>query len=179
MNKSDKAYMDNECVQMPVSEDKSASLMLRQVNKEDAKLLFEWTNDPETRKNSFSSQPVLWENHVEWLSKKLADENCLFFILTDGTLDMGTIRLDIDREAKIGTISYSIDVNHRGKGLGGRMLALIEKEAKRAGVQCLLGGVKPENGASARCFVKNGYEVAEENVQEVLYRKAVIDKQLY
>ena len=146
---------------------------LRPVTAEDAKLLFEWTNEAETRKNSFSSEPVLWENHVKWLEKKIVDRNCLFFIMMVDEEPVGTVRLDVDEEERTGTISYSIDKRFRGQGLGGRILALAEEKAKEAGLQCLVGGVKPENKASGKCFVKNGYEVEEETATELVFRKNI------
>lgn len=153
--------------------DKVDTVNLRPVTGADAKLLFEWTNEAETRTNSFSSEPVLWENHVQWLEKKLADENCLFFIMMSEDSPVGTIRLDVEKESKTGTISYSIDKGFRGMGLGGRMLALAEEKAKEAGVHSLVGGVKPENKASGKCFLKNGYELVEETETELVYRKYV------
>lgn len=146
---------------------------LRPVTAKDAKLLFDWTNEAETRKNSFSSEPVLWENHVQWLDKKLADKNCLFFIMMLNGNPVGTVRLDMDEEGKTGTISYSIDKQFRGMGLGGRILALVEEKAKEAGLHSLVGGVKPENKASGKCFLKNGYELVEESSIELVYRKKI------
>lgn len=146
---------------------------LRPVTAEDAKLLFEWTNEAETRKNSFSSEPVLWENHVQWLDKKLKDKNCLFFIMMLNGNPVGTIRLDIDEGSKTGTISYSIDKQFRGIGLGGRILVLVEEKAKEAGLHSLIGGVKPENKASGKCFLKNGYDLVEETTTELVYRKNI------
>ena len=64
---------------------------LRAVTAEDAKTLFDWTNDPVTRQNSFQSKPVLWEEHIAWLQRKLEDENCFFFILTERTDQFITI----------------------------------------------------------------------------------------
>ncbi len=146
-------------------------LDLRPVTEADAKQLFEWTNEPETRKNSFSSEPVLWENHIAWLEKKLADKNCLFFILKQEEKPVGTIRLDVNPEAESGIISYSIDKGCRGKGLGSKILALVEEQGKKYGLRYLSGSVKPQNKASSHCFSKNGYELIQETPTEFVYRK--------
>lgn len=148
-------------------------LTLRPAEKADAKQLFEWTNEAETRKNSFSSEPVLWENHIAWLDKKLADRNCLFFILLYEEKPAGTVRLDVNTETESGVISYSIAKDFRGNGFGGKLLALAEEEGKRFGLRYLLGSVKPDNKASSRCFLKNGYEPAEETKTELVYRKQI------
>lgn len=142
---------------------------LRQVTREDAEILFAWTNEEETRKNSFSEEPVLWENHIQWLEKKLADKNCLFFILTDGDKELGTIRLDIVDAC--GQISYSIDKNERGQGLGSRLLSLVEQKARQEKLTLLQGSVKPENKASVKCFMENGYKVKAADEKEIVYQK--------
>lgn len=144
---------------------------LRQAVKEDAELLFAWTNEEETRKNSFSKEPVLWENHIQWFDKKLADKNCLFFVLTDGEKECGTVRLD--REGNCGIISYSIDKNRRGQGLGRRILSLAEEKAREIGLTVLQGSVKPENKASAKCFAANGFEIKKADEKEIVYQKFV------
>ena len=148
-------------------------LSLRRVTEADAKQLLEWTNETETRKNSFSSEFVSWENHIAWVKKKLSDENCLFFVLMLRGEPVGVIRLDVNPELKGGVISYSIDRNYRGMGLGSKLLALVEEEGKKAGLQYLTGSVKPQNIASSRCFLANGYELIQETPEELVYRKNI------
>lgn len=46
-------------------------LSLRKVIYEDYYLLFEWTNDEEVRKNSFSYDKVDIDTHKLWLKNKL------------------------------------------------------------------------------------------------------------
>ncbi len=199
---------------------------LRTVTPEDAKMLFAWTNDPVTRQNSFQSKPVLWEEHVAWLQRKLEDENCFFFILTDGKRDYGTIRVDcitvesndaddlkaddgqtdgasILGEEKYGLISFSIAPEQRGKGLGRKMLLLLEstlkinrieaglaedglteerqletqqaesQEHKSLKLNLLRGEVKKSNIASRRCFEENGYDLEKEIAGELIFFKRI------
>ncbi len=173
---------------------------LRKVTTDDAKTLFDWTNDPVTRQNSFQSKPVLWDEHVSWLQKKLHDKNCFFFILTDGKNDCGTIRLDcieikkeeietIDSasnstsESRYGLISFSIAPEQRGKGLGSKLLLLLEQkiidQQKNESylavprVKLLRGEVKKENIASRKCFETNGYKVEKEVSGELIFFKKI------
>lgn len=185
---------------------------LRKVTIEDAKTLFDWSNDPVTRQNSFQSKPITWDEHISWLRKKLNDENCFFYILTDGVNDCGTIRLDcIDRkdvenatidsendsennstsnvtsnstsESRYGLISFSIAPEQRGKGLGTKLLLLLEQklielqennvEVTVPKVNLLRGEVKKENVASRRCFEANGYEMENEMSGELIFSKKI------
>ncbi len=151
-------------------------VFLRPVTMEDAHTLFNWSNDPETRKNSFSSEPILWENHLEWLGKKLKSETSNLYILSNGVEEIGTIRLDFSKVRKIYLISYSIGSQFQGKGYGTEILSLIEDEArekKRQGVDVLslIGEVKQDNYASIRCFEKNDYLLQSEDELEKIFCK--------
>lgn len=133
------------------------SEFLRKVTWEDAKLLLDWSNDEEVRKNSFCTNKITWEEHVRWLERKLDDERCLFYIYMSEKEAVGQIRVDISE--RTGTISYSIGKAFRGKGYGGRMLNAMEKLIKNehSEVSCLQAEVKVENIISRRKFENTGY----------------------
>ena len=46
-------------------------ISFRRATIEDAELLFSWANDFDVRRNAFSQQEILWDEHVEWFQKKL------------------------------------------------------------------------------------------------------------
>ena len=152
---------------------------LREVTMQDITILFDWTNDPVTRQNSFQTAPVLWEEHVMWLNRKLNDENCFFYILTDGEKNYGTIRLDYKEEDSSALISFSVDAAHRGQGMGNYLLALAEKKAMEIStgeiaIKTLIGEVKIENLASSKSFEKNGYLLKAEENGEYIFTKNII-----
>ena len=71
-------------------------LSLREATKEDCTLLFRWVNDPEVRRSSLSSEPIDWEEHVAWLTKKLADPSCHIFIASNTAGDpVGQVRFNL------------------------------------------------------------------------------------
>lgn len=154
------------------------SFYLREVTTQDMTILFDWTNDPVTRKNSFQTEPVLWEEHIMWLNRKLNDENCFFYIMTDGDENYGTIRLDYHQEESSALISFSIDSKYRGHGLGNHLLALAEKKASEVStdnivIKTLIGEVKKENVVSSKCFEKNGYILKSEENGEYVFVKNI------
>ncbi len=155
------------------------NLYLRKVEIKDAKTLFHWSNDKEVRRNSLSGKPIVWENHLIWFNGKLKDENCYFYILTDGTIDYGTIRLDYKEEENGLIISYSIDSRYRKCGLGTRTLELIEEKSielsKKNDIQYLIGRVKVSNYASKKCFEKKQYLLIKEAKEYLVYRKPILD----
>lgn len=94
---------------------------LRKVTEEDSQLLFKWINDPDARANSKNSKMIAWDEHVAWLTNKLADSSVYMYILSDSSEDIGTVRFEKVDEGFL--ISYFIDKNFRGQGFGGLILA--------------------------------------------------------
>lgn len=50
---------------------------IREAAAADAELLYQWANDPDTRRWSFSTGPIPWGGHVEWLDRVLTDPDRL------------------------------------------------------------------------------------------------------
>ena len=135
-------------------------LSLRKVTVEDMHQCFEWANDPEVRKYSYSAAPIVWDSHVEWFTKKMADANCHYFIGEIKNSCVGQIRFDLsDEEIGVFMISYAIDKNWRGKGLGYRFLAKgVEQLVKLSSVKKIVGYVQEMNIASIKAFQKAGFK---------------------
>nr|WP_294572348.1 GNAT family N-acetyltransferase [uncultured Romboutsia sp.] len=127
-------------------------IKLRKATYDDCNILFEWANDPSVRANSFNTKAIEIDDHRTWLKKKLTDKNTDLFIVTYNNDNVGTIRLDKDADESI--ISYSIDKNYRGRGIGTKVLDVIKKEMQEL---TLVGFVKKENIPSIKAFEKAGY----------------------
>ena len=152
----------------------SCELFLRKATSQDRDLLFNWANEPLTRKNSFNSDLIEYETHCEWFSEMMSNNNQYQYILVCknadlvGTVDVGQIRVDVDEG--IGKISYSIDEVYRGYGFGRRVLCLIKSSIKKdcPNIQKLIGEVKPNNIASIKSFMEEGYEEKHRTYEVVL-----------
>lgn len=130
---------------------------LKKAEMEDMDLLFKWANDPVVRVNSFNTEPIPYENHVKWFKKIMDDPTVLQFILMEEDIPVGQIRLNVaGDEAEIG---YSIGNEFRGKGYGHKILQLVADEVRKnhPKVTNLIAKVKPENIASNKLFVSEGY----------------------
>lgn len=130
---------------------------LRRVREDDCRLLWEWANDPEVRAVSFSSEPIPWEQHVQWLKSKLSDPNCVFYITLDGEgVPVGQVRYDIDGNEAV--ISISIGQKFRSKGYGGTAIRRASQKLFGASaVDMIHAYVKQDNEASARVFGEVGF----------------------
>lgn len=143
-------------------------------SEEHTRLLYEWANEAETRKNAFHTDQIPYSTHVEWFSHKLADPNSIIYICKENELEIGQLRLDVE-EAKA-VISYSIAKEHRGKGYGteliGKAEELIKGNPSMGKVKCLIGKVKYENIGSQKCFEKNSF-IKYDFPKYIEYRKKI------
>lgn len=133
-------------------------LYLKKAAMQDVDLLFEWANDDAVRKNAFHTEKILYENHVEWFAKMMADESAHQYILYEDDVPIGQIRLNVGDKAAV--IDYSICAEKRKKGYGGELIKLVRHQVevdKITDVSKLIGQVKYENIASARVFEKCGF----------------------
>ncbi|MEQ9500370.1 MAG: GNAT family N-acetyltransferase [Deltaproteobacteria bacterium] len=128
---------------------------LRPATEDDAKRLFDWTNDPTARGVSFNADPIPWDTHVAWLEKKLADRACRLFIAEVDGAPVGQVRLDAADDRA--TISVSIAKAHRGRGLG---VAAIR--AATAHAEVIDAFILADNAASVRAFERAGFTFAED-----------------
>ena len=132
-------------------------LKLREIELADIDLLFEWANDSLTRKNSFHSDMIQYEDHKKWFGRMMSDDSVLQYIMMEDEIPVGQIRLNL--EAEKAEIGYSIAAEYRGRGYGHKILQLIKREIrnKHPEIRKLVARVKPDNEASNRLFISEGY----------------------
>lgn len=131
---------------------------LREAVEADLDLLFDWANDPEVRRNSFSMAKIAYEEHRKWFLELLQDGSRKQYIYMADQIPIGQIRVII--QADKAEIGYSICKERRGRGYGKRMLALLQKQLLEdaPGVRTLAARVKEENPASEHAFLDSGYQ---------------------
>jgi len=146
---------------------------LMEAKYENAKLLFNWVNDPVMRKNSFNSAIIKWEDHLTWFVKKLEDVNTKIYIAFFKDMPCGQIRFD--KKDTNAYIDFYIDSEFRGKGLG---IKLLIQGCERifyewSKIRSVVGEVKKNNISSRKSFLKAGFdELENENFIVYIKRRA-------
>lgn len=139
-----------------------AAIMLTEALPEDAELTFKWASDRGLRTYSFSQGPISWEKHYAWFHEKLHSADCQYYIARQKGRAIGSIRFDKSGDSAV--ISYLLDQDFQGKGLGTWLL--------NAGVEQLLidgpfsfreivGQVINSNIPSLKSFEKLNFEQTE------------------
>lgn len=136
------------------------SIEFRDARREDCSLIYQWANDPDVRRWSFSSRPVAWGDHVVWFERKLQDPCHLFFIAQDlSGRPIGQARFEIEGDDSHAIISISLDRGARGRGLGCVMiLKAIEALLKRWSVSRVDAYIKSDNALSISAFEGAGFQ---------------------
>jgi UDP-2,4-diacetamido-2,4,6-trideoxy-beta-L-altropyranose hydrolase len=129
---------------------------VRRATISDCYLLFEWTNDPDVRRQSFNSEPVTLDEHTSWFNRKLADPSTVIYIFEVKGVPVAVVRFDTGRDT---VINYSLDRRHRGKGWAALILkkAMTHLFAEEAGVPGVIGFVKHHNLGSCKVFESLGF----------------------
>ena len=134
-------------------------LQVRHARLSDEGLLLTWANDPETRQNSFSPDPISAETHRRWFRNCLRDlDGCrLYVVETEEGIPVGQVRFE--RQELAWEISYSLAPHFRRRGLGRPLLeiALSKMRSDYPGA-LVLGRVKPHNLLSRKIFKSLGFD---------------------
>lgn len=134
------------------------NLSLRRAKLEDAEFLFILRNDKTVRENSFQTNVIAYEQHLNWYKNKMQDEKTQIYILQINKQNTGQVR--VDEENSDLEISYAICQEYRGKGYAKWMLGTLEKELRKVENnigKCLVGDVKKDNISSQKVFLSLGY----------------------
>ena len=147
----------------------STALRVRHAQLDDEALLLEWANDPRTRRNGFSADPIPAEDHRRWLSNRLLNvDGCrLYIVETTAGVPVGPVRFE--RLGGDWEVHYALAPEFRGRGLGKTHLnaALVQLRAELGSVM-VCGRVKQDNRASQRVFVALGFQARRGPVDGVL-----------
>lgn len=136
-------------------------MLLRPATLEDADLLFLWRNDPETRKNSHSTEEVPYENHIAWLRSSLTNPRRRL-VIGVAEVPIGTVRYDWqDEKHQTVELSWTIAPEHRGKGFGTRMVA----EAIKYHHGNIVAQIKDSNVPSIAIARNNGFVPLSQNAE--------------
>ncbi len=138
------------------------TITLRQASIQDADMLLDWRNDPETRRASHSTSDVVKEEHIAWLKKTLSNPNRRLLVAEEDDSPVGTVRADLSEG--VWELSWTVAQNARGRGVAKRMVALLAQQISVP----IRAEVKSGNIASARIAEHAGMEFNRE-VEGILH----------
>lgn len=136
-----------------------ARCVIRAVQEDDARQLFDWVNRPDSRAASFvTREAVEWEDHCRWLAQRLADPMSRLWIVESGGRAVGQIRLQTKGQNL--ELAIYVEAADRGQGVAADSLELALAEAGRVwpGAQ-VVARVRIDNERSRRFFESRGFHL--------------------
>ena len=138
----------------------AADVGLRRVTVDDADTLLTWANDPAVREASFSARPIDRDQHIAWLTARLADPACAMWMglaRSDAT-PIGVVRFERDA-AGVAVVSIIVAAEARGHGFGAVLLDDGLAAARTAlRPSAFRAWVRPTNEVSIRLFEGAGFQ---------------------
>ncbi|MEQ3659811.1 MAG: GNAT family N-acetyltransferase [Glaciecola sp.] len=140
------------------------TIILRPATTEDADILLEWRNDPETRKASHNTAEVQRNDHVSWLSRTLGNPERRLYVAEENGDSVGTVRADF--ADGVWELSWTVSPRARGRGVAKRMVAVLANEISEP----IRAEVRAGNTSSAR-IAKHAGMVFERETNGILHYK--------
>lgn len=145
-----------------------AKLRLSPAMAKDARLVWNWRNEVEARRNSPDPKRIPLKHHLAWFARKLQAPDCAILLAKDAKgRPVGQVRLDLDGQGAA-TISLTVAKEARGKGYGTEMLRRVPTKVKGRRIRRLVALVKPDNLASVLAFVRAGFRFS--RLEAAMYR---------
>lgn len=137
------------------------NLLLRKATWGDSDDIFLWRNDEITRKNSFNSKYIPFEEHKKWFKKALRDpDKCILMGLIDEK-KLGVVRFD-SKGSNVVEVSINLSPDKRGLGFGSQLLKIaINYFLDNSPSSKLITKIKKYNIASIKSFEKIGFSYKE------------------
>jgi spore coat polysaccharide biosynthesis predicted glycosyltransferase SpsG/RimJ/RimL family protein N-acetyltransferase len=146
----------SQLIDLPPAARRTPLLRARRATRSDARVLFDWRNDPQTRAASRSSGTLDWGGHVRWVEGTVEQPARQLLIVEDDIgRPVGTVRWD--RRDDGWEVSITTAPAERGRGLGREILAAGEEALADARPGRLIATVHRDNAASRHLFARAGY----------------------
>jgi UDP-2,4-diacetamido-2,4,6-trideoxy-beta-L-altropyranose hydrolase len=132
-------------------------ITIRKASNDDMRTYFNWANDIEVRSNAINPNPIIFENHEQWFSKRINSSDSFLYYFELKGVPLGQVRFD--KEDGSFLIDYSVDATFRYMGLGRVILKLAMKSLFDENVEDvkIRALVKEGNNASRKTFETLGF----------------------
>jgi len=134
---------------------------------DDLDLYFKWVNDELVRKNSLNTQKIIYEDHIDWFSRKISNPNVVMYLFfNEVNIPIGQVI--IEKLEKWSSIGQSVAKDHRGKKYSSEMLTKSTNDFLNIyPKETIVSVVKAANIASLKMAEHSGFILlSEENREE-------------
>ncbi len=132
-----------------------SSLQLRRARRDDIDTVYHWQCHPKTREYALNATVPSWDEHKQWMTRKLDSVRDYFYIVIDkqNLKPLGVVRLD-NTEPDHYLVSIYVAPESYGKGVAIAALSMVDELHPE---MTLHATVLKENVASQKLFQKANY----------------------
>lgn len=133
---------------------------LRSLEAADLRMILDWRNHPDVRKNMYTTHEISWQEHQAWFARVQADPSKRYFIYEDAGEPLGLVGfVDYSQTSSVSSFGfYSGDLARRG--LGSRMeFCALDHAFMTMGLNKLHCEVLDFNQAVIKLHLKFGFLV--------------------
>jgi RimJ/RimL family protein N-acetyltransferase len=140
-------------------------LKFREAINSDVDIYFNWANDILVRSQSYNTNKIRYNDHLDWYKRKLQDANCKMFIFSNEVnQEIGQVRIELIEEQSA-IINISVDQFFRGKSYGSKILNIAAAAFHQQNKFVVINAfIKIENLSSKYIFEKAGFDYKREIV---------------
>ena len=84
--------------------------------------IFQWRNDPLTRRNSINTNPVSLKDHNQWFNEVLNSKNTELLIGIENSMKVGVCRFSLNNLSNSVEVSINLNPLMRGKRISKKLL---------------------------------------------------------
>ena len=149
-------------------------IKVRKANNKDIYDIYNWRNDPITKKMSKNKSSINLDEHKDWFNKKKRDENTLILMCIEKHFNkkIGVVFFNLNERNKSSNISINLDPLNRNKGYGSECLSISINFFKKYFENCdkIFAEIKNDNISSIKTFEKIGFIKIKENKNMMLFK---------
>ena len=134
-----------------------SGITLRAALSDDARCVWEWRYEPESRAASSDTGAVSFADHKRWFTARLTDlQTRIYIILDSDQVAVGYVRFALEGDNAV--ISIALDPSARGHGIGTAAIVIgCDRVLAESSVTRVTALIKADNGRSTLAFIKAGF----------------------
>ena len=144
-------------------ESRQAGITLRAATDQDCRRLWQWRNEPDSQRASFSTDPIPYERHEIWFRERMNDPDTFIHLILEAPgREVGYVRFQVSGDEA--EISVCVDKECRGKGYGPAAIKMASDRLLEDRPNArVIANVRRDNPASEAAFRRAGFTVAREH----------------
>ncbi len=142
-----------------VTQLQAKQLAMRRATLADSRAIWELANDPDVRAASFSSTPIPWGTHQQWLLGKISSQRDALYLGEGPDHELiGQVRFSWDAGGTA-EIGVSVAKSSRNAGWGSALICrAMDEIVAHAPIRTVVAYIKSDNRASVGAFEKAGFK---------------------